>query len=80
MVGDVQGWHTGSKKGDRILEFVWSDELAQLLTQEDGIDPDDLAHWVIAPVGYRLPEGAMVLDFARELLAHERWLDSPQAM
>ncbi|MBT8199674.1 MAG: hypothetical protein KJO36_04070 [Acidimicrobiia bacterium] len=62
------------------LDFVWSDDLAKELEQHDGIEAGALDHWILSPVGYRLPDDTTVLNFARELLEYERWLASSQAM
>jgi len=53
------------------LVFVWSDELALLLRDEGEATPRQLGHWIASPVGYRLPDGADPVDFARRLLADE---------
>ena len=50
------------------LVFVWSDELALLLRDEGEATARQLGHWIASPVGYRLPDGADPVDFARRLL------------
>ena len=49
------------------LQFVWSDDLAQLLVDEGEATASDLTDWTTAIVGYRLPEGRTPLQFALEL-------------
>jgi hypothetical protein len=53
------------------LVFVWSDELALLLRDEGEATTRQVGHWIASPVGYRLPDGADPVAFARQLLAGE---------
>ena len=53
------------------MEFVWSDELALLLAEQDGTDRSRLAHWLSRPVAYRLPDGLTPLAFGRQLLERQ---------
>ncbi|NNC91590.1 MAG: hypothetical protein HKN80_03765 [Acidimicrobiia bacterium] len=53
------------------MVFVWSDELALLLRDEGEATARQLSHWIASPVGYRLPDGADPVDFARRLLTAE---------
>lgn len=57
------------------MEFVWSDELAMLLVEEDGEDLSELAGWCQRPVGHRLPDDLTPLLFGRQLLARQRQPD-----
>ena len=54
------------------MEFVWSDELAALLIEEDAMDPSQFRSWLSRPIAYRLPEDASPLVFGRRLLELER--------
>lgn len=49
------------------MQFVWSDDLAQLLVEEGEATAAELLGWSTAIVGYRLPEGMTPLQFALEL-------------
>lgn len=51
--------------------FVWSDELALLLRDEGDASARQLGHWIASPVGYRLPEDADPITFARRLLRQQ---------
>ncbi len=65
---------------ETCLEFVWSDDLAKLLVQEDGVEHSELSHWILTPVGYRLPDQISAVDFARELFAYDRSLPTQRAI
>ena len=57
------------------MEFVWSDDLAVLLIEEDHMDRSQLTHWLARPIGYRLPETVTALTFGRNLLEQEQGSD-----
>jgi hypothetical protein len=49
------------------MPWAWTDDLAKrLLEQEDG-RPDDLADWLSRPTAVRVPDGADLLDVARDI-------------
>ncbi|HSF86941.1 MAG TPA: hypothetical protein VLG28_14960 [Acidimicrobiia bacterium] len=52
------------------MAWLWSDDLARLLIERDGIPPHRVADWLSGPTAHRTELGA--LEFARELLG-----DSP---
>ena len=54
------------------LQFVWTDDLARLLIEEDGVGVDQLRTWLGSPVGYPLPLEHGPIEFARNLLAAEQ--------
>ncbi len=58
------------------VEFVWSDELALLLAEEDGNDRLELSHWFSRPIAHRLPDGTSPLTLGRDLLEQERAYDA----
>jgi hypothetical protein len=49
------------------LQFVWSDDLARLLIDEEEATPTEVADWMTTIVGYRLPDDRTPLQFALEL-------------
>ena len=49
------------------MAWFWSDDLAKLLIERDGVAPEALASWRSGPTAYRSDLGA--LEFARRLLA-----------
>ncbi|MGI9647423.1 MAG: hypothetical protein ACR2OI_02780 [Acidimicrobiia bacterium] len=53
------------------MQFVWSDDLAQLLLEQGEASTREVNRWVARPIGYRLPEGESSLSFARHLLDAE---------
>ena len=54
------------------LQFVWTDDLARLLIEEDAVALEHLRTWLGSPVGYPLPGEQSPLEFARLLLAAEQ--------
>ena len=54
------------------LQFVWTDDLARLLIEEDGAGAEQLRTWLGSPVGYPLPDELSPLQFARALFATEQ--------
>ena len=50
------------------MTFLWTDTLAALLMEHDGIAPERVARWRDHPVAYRLGEGMDPLVLARGLL------------
>jgi hypothetical protein len=50
------------------MAWLWTDTLAALLLEHDGVAPESVAEWVRRPSAYRLPEGSDPLSLARQLL------------
>jgi hypothetical protein len=63
-VGEV--WRF-SVVGGLLVAWFWTDELARVLIERDGVDPQRLSDWITAPIAHR--SDADALEFARELLA-----------
>ena len=57
------------------MEFVWSDDLARLLLNEEGVKVSQVRHWITTPIAYRLSDDLDPVSFARQLLDTE--LDHP---
>lgn len=53
------------------VQFVWSDDLAQLLLDNGEASPHQVGRWLSRPIGHRLQDEQSPLSFARELLAAE---------
>jgi hypothetical protein len=53
------------------MPWLWTDTLAALLIEHDGIAPAALDGWRRNPVGHRLGDGQDPLALARALLARE---------
>jgi hypothetical protein len=51
------------------MAWLWTDTLAALLLEHDGVAPESVAAWVQRPSAYRLPDGCDPLSLARQLLA-----------
>jgi hypothetical protein len=51
------------------MAWFWSDDLARLLIERDGVSPKRVAEWLSGPTAHRSDLGA--LEFARELLGEE---------
>ncbi len=49
------------------MTWLWTDELARLLIDRDGVSPERLARWVSRPVALRARDGEP-LQQARRLL------------
>lgn len=49
------------------MTWFWSDDLARLLIEVDGVAPTRLRDWISGPTAYR--GDGEPLDFARHLLA-----------
>jgi hypothetical protein len=50
------------------MAWLWTDTLAALLVEADGVAPETVAAWVERPVGYRIDDGGDPLVFARRVL------------
>jgi hypothetical protein len=50
------------------MAWLWTDTLAALLVEHDGVAPEGLSEWVRRPVGYRVEEGVDPLVLARRVL------------
>ena len=51
------------------MAWFWSDDLARILIEHDGVAPQRVADWLSGPTAHRSDLGA--LEFARELLGEE---------
>ena len=47
----------GPSPEERLVAWLWTDTLANLLMEHDAVAPDLLRGWIRDPVGYRLGEG-----------------------
>ncbi len=52
------------------MAWFWTDDLAHLLIDRDGVARAHVAHWIAAPIAHRGDGEA--LDIARNLLSAER--------
>lgn len=52
------------------MAWLWTDTLAALLVEHDGIAPESVADWVRCPTAERVPDGVDPLALARNLLAN----------
>jgi len=50
------------------MAFLWTDTLAALLMEHDGIAPEQVEAWRARPVAHRIGEGMDPLTLARGLL------------
>ena len=50
------------------MTWLWTDTLAALLVEHDGVSPERLAAWAERPIGYRIDEGVDPLALARRVL------------
>ena len=62
----------GPSPEERLVAWLWTDTLANLLMEHDAVAPDLLRGWIRDPVGYRLGEGVDPLALARALLAERQ--------
>jgi hypothetical protein len=53
------------------MPWFWTDDLANLLIDQDGYRPDSLTEWTRRPAALAAPEGIDPLEFARSLTASE---------
>lgn len=53
------------------MPWFWTDDLAHMLIDQDGCQPDSLSEWTRRPSAWAVPDGTDALDFARALLAAE---------
>jgi hypothetical protein len=60
-----------STLGERFVAWLWTDNLAALLVEQDGVVPGDLLDWLSHPMAYRVSDGRDPLAAARELRAVE---------
>ncbi len=51
------------------MTWFWSDDLARLLIERDGVPPQRVSAWISGPTAHRSDLGA--LEFARQLLTEE---------
>lgn len=52
------------------MTWLWTDDLARLLVEHDGVSPERLVRWVMQPVALRAADGEP-LQQARRLLDEE---------
>jgi hypothetical protein len=50
------------------VAWLWTDTLANLLMEHDGVAPELVRAWIQRPVGHRLTKGSDPLALARRLL------------
>jgi hypothetical protein len=50
------------------VAWLWTDTLASLLVEHDGVAPEAVLRWMQHPVAYRLDEGIDPLTLARRVL------------
>jgi len=50
------------------VAWLWTDTLAYLLMEHDGVAPELLRAWIRRPMGVRLADGTDPLALARSLL------------
>lgn len=54
------------------MTWLWTDTLAALLSEHDGVPPAALVDWVQRPVGVRIHPPDDILSLARRLYAEMR--------
>ena len=50
------------------MPWLWTDDLAALLADHDGVDPKRLVTWLQRPVAVPVAEGTDPLEVARRML------------
>jgi hypothetical protein len=50
------------------MPWFWTDDLADLLIEHDGLSPGAVAGWTQRPAALAAPEGTEALEFARAVL------------
>lgn len=50
------------------MPWFWTDDLADLLIEHDGLRPESVSEWTQRPTALSLPEGVDALEYARTLL------------
>jgi hypothetical protein len=53
------------------VPWFWTDDLADLLIEQDGVDPATVADWKVRPAGLSAPETVEPLEYARMMLRVE---------
>ncbi len=53
------------------MPWFWTDDLADLLIEHDGLRPESVTEWTARPSALAAPESVDPLDFARTLLGSE---------
>lgn len=53
------------------MPWFWTDDLADLLIDQDGYRPDSLSEWTERPAALAAPDDTDALEFARSLMAGE---------
>ena len=49
------------------MTWFWTDDLADLLIEHDGLRPETMTEWTQRPAALAAPEGTEALEFARAL-------------
>ncbi len=60
------------------MTWLWTDDLARVLVEQDGVSPERLVRWVSRPVALRAGDGEP-LQQARRLLEEEDEEHQPAA-
>lgn len=50
------------------MPWFWTDDLADLLVEHDGLRPESVNEWTQRPAAFAAPEDTDALGFARTLL------------
>ena len=50
------------------MPWFWTDDLADLLIEQEGVRPESLTEWKQRPVAISVPDNAEPLEVARALL------------
>ncbi|MDR9450690.1 MAG: hypothetical protein RI637_05665 [Acidimicrobiia bacterium] len=53
------------------MPWFWTDDLADLLIEHDGLRPESVTEWTARPSALAAPASVDALDFARALLENE---------
>ena len=53
------------------MPWFWTDDLADLLIDQDGYRPDSLTEWTQRPAALAVPDGTDPLEYARSLTSSD---------
>jgi hypothetical protein len=53
------------------MPWFWTDDLADLLVEHDGLSPESVVEWTARPAALAGPDGVDALEFARNLAGIE---------
>ena len=53
------------------MAWLWTDELAHLLIEQDGADPELLIGWTERPIGIRVDDSDATIETARLLVRND---------